>query len=232
MSKGSKLGLLLAVTMLSGALVAAAGAAIWTTNGVKAFSSTNAGTWRLIIHAGGVQTILQCPTSGVSGTINGPTFLSPGGWNAAATVTPAFGAPGNCMLNGVLGYTVVCSSAELRADSYAGGHLLATAAGGVTTGALTGIDCRLSAGASTCSTITGSVPAHYINANPLATGAGSLTVTGVGQPLTVSKIGAGCAAIPHGAGTWGSASGATGIADATYAVDGPNAPYIYRNPTA
>jgi hypothetical protein len=231
MSRGLKLGLLLTATMLSGALAASAGAAFWHTNGDKPFSSTDAGIWRLIIDPpSGSQVTLQCPTSRVSGTLNGPTFLSIGGWNAAATVTPVLGAAGNCMLNGVMGFTVVCSSAELRADTYAGGHLLSTAGGGVTTGALTGVDCRLSAGGSTCSTITGTVPVHYINPNPLATGAGSLTATR-GGALTVSKIGAGCVAAPHGTGTWGSPNGA-GVADATYVVDGPNAPYIYRDPTS
>lgn len=136
------------------------------------------------------------------------------------------GAAGNCVA-GPPGYTLACSSAELRANSYAGGDTFATAAGGVTTGAITGIDCTLSAGASQCSTITGSIPVHYINPSPIATGAGTLTTTPAGQSLTIAKIGAGCAAIPSGTGTWGSPSG-TGVGDTTYVVDGPSAPYIYR----
>jgi hypothetical protein len=85
----------------------------------------------------------------------------------------------------------------------------------------------VSAGATACSTITGSVTGQYINPSPLATGQGRLTIPTSGQSLTVSKIGTGCVALPHGTATIGSPSGA-GIGDMTYVVDGPNAPYIYR----
>jgi hypothetical protein len=226
MLKVSKVGVLLAVMAFSGLLASSASAANWHTNGIAAFSSTNAGASRLLIHNNGTQTVLQCPTSGGSGTINGPTSATVP-WVNAATVTPVFGAVGNCSVDGVMGYSVVCSSAELRANSYSGGDTLSTAGGGITNGTLTGVDCRLSAGATTCSTITGSVTGQYINPSPLATGQGRLTIPTTGQSLTVSKIGSGCLAVPHGAGTFGLVSGA-GIADMTYPVDGPNAPYIYR----
>jgi hypothetical protein len=146
----------------------------------------------------------------------------------AATSTLVFGSGSNCTVNGAAGITLACSSAELRANSYIGGDALATAGGGVAEVAITGIDCRLSAGATQCSTITGSVTGHYANPNPIATGAGSLTVTTAGQALTVAKIGAGCAAIPNGAVTIGPPSGASGVTDTTFIVHGPNAPYIYR----
>lgn len=228
MSKFSKVGVLLAALALSGLLASSASAANWHTNGDLAFSSTNAGISRLVIHPvpSGSTVTLQCPTSSGSGTLNGPTSAALP-WTNAATVTPVFGAAGNCTVNGVAGYTVVCSSAELRANSYSGGDTLATAGGGVTEGTVTGIDCRLSAGPTQCSTITGSVTGDYINPNPIATGAGTLTITNTGQSLTVAKIGAGCAAIPHGNGTFGSPNG-TGVGHTTYVVDGPNAPYIYR----
>lgn len=125
------------------------------------------------------------------------------------------------------GYTFVCGTGELRASSYVGGTTLATAGGGVTTGSL-GIDCRVAAGASQCSTITGSVPVHYTNPNPIATGAGRLTLTRAG--LVAEKIGAGCAWLPNGIATIGPPSGSTEVTDLTFTVDGPNAPYIYRTP--
>jgi hypothetical protein len=228
MLKVSKMGVLLAVMALSGLLASSASAANWHTNGHATFASTDAGISRLVIHpsAGGSSVTLQCPTSSGQVTLNGPTSATLP-WVNAATVTPVFGAAGNCTVNGVLGFTVVCGTAELRANSYSGGDTIETAGGGITEGSVTGVDCRLSAGASTCSTITGSVTGHYTNPNPIATGAGRLTITNTGQSLTVEKIGAGCAAIPHGNGTFGSPNG-TGVGHTTYTVDGPNAPYIFR----
>jgi len=229
MLKVSKVGVLLAVMALSGLMASSASAANWHTNGVKAFSSTNAGISRLVIHptVGGSTVTVQCPTSGGTGTINGPTSAALP-WTNAATVTPVFGSVGNCTVSGAAGYTVACGSAELRANSYSGGDTLATAGGGRTEGSITNIDCRVSAGATACSTVTGSVTAHYTNPNPIATGAGTLTITNANSALTVEPIGAGCLAIPsHGTGTFGSPVGA-GVGDTTYVVDGPNAPYIYR----
>jgi hypothetical protein len=228
MLKVSKVGFgaLFATIALTGLMASSASAANWHTNGDKAFSSTNAGISRLLIHHAGTTIKLECPTSSGTGTLNGPTSATLP-WVSAATVTPVFGAAGNCSVNNVMGYTVACSSAELRANSYAGGDTLGTADGGVTTGAITGVDCRLSAGPTQCSTITGSVTGTYTNPSPLASGSGRLTIPVTGQSLTVSKIGAGCATVPHGVGTFGTALGA-GITDTTYTVHGPNAPYIYR----
>ncbi len=224
MSKFSKVGVLIAVMAFCGALASSAGAAEWHTNGSLAFSSTNAGASRLVIHPSG--TLVACSSSSGSGTLNGPTSTAfP--WTNAATVTPAFSG---CTVSGAAGYAVLCSSSLLRANSYAGGTTFATAGGGITTGTVTNVDCRLSIGANTCSTITGSVPAHYINPATLPGGPGRLTITPAGQALSVTKIGSGCAAVPDGTGTFGSPGAGSTVADLTYTVDGSNAPYIYRTP--
>jgi hypothetical protein len=170
--------------------------------------------------------LVACSGSSGSGTLNGPTSTAfP--WTNAATVTPAFSG---CTVSGAAGYAVSCSSAELRASTYAGGTTIGTAGGGVTTGSVTNVDCRLSLGATSCSTITGTVPAHYTNPSPIATGSGKLTITATGQALTVTKIGAGCLAVPDGSGTFGSPGAGSTVANLTYTVDGANAPYIYRTP--
>jgi hypothetical protein len=225
MLKFSKVGLLLAILALSGLMASTASAANWHTNGPAAFHSTNAGASRLVVHTASSSLIVRCSSSTGSGTINGPTNAALP-WLSAATVTPAFGSP--CFVNDVAGYSVVCSPAELRANSYAGGDTFATAAGGVTTGSIYNIDCTIKFGATSCSTVTGSVPGHYTNPNTLAAGSGALKVTTAGQSLTVEKIGAGCAAIPHGTGTFGLPGTGSTVTDITYTIDGPNAPYIYR----
>jgi hypothetical protein len=227
MLKFSKVGVLIAAMVFSGLLASSAGAVTWHTNGDKAFTSTNAGASRLVIHSGGTTTLVSCASSTGNGTLNGPTSTS-ATFIGAATVTPIFGGP--CTVSGAAGYSVLCSPASLNASSYSGGTTLATAGGGITSGSITGIDCRLSIGATTCSTITGSVNAHYTNPNPIATGSGTLTVTGPGQVLGVHKIGAGCAAVPNGNGTFGKPDAGSGVTDISYIVHGPNAPYIYRTP--
>ena len=205
---------------------ASAGAAEWHTN-TAAFSSTDAGAVRLVIHSSSGPRLVQCQTSSISGTVNGPTSTALP-WTNAATVTPALA--GLCTVSGTGGYAMLCSSAEMRAIAYGGGTTFATAGGGVTTGSITGFDCRLTTGSTTCSTITGSTTTHYRNPNPIATGTGSLTVTGLGQTLTATKIGSGCAAVPNGAVTFGAPDMASGVLDFAFSIDGPNAPYIYRTP--
>jgi hypothetical protein len=202
-----------------------AGAANWHTNGVKAFASTNAGASRFAIHSGTSTYIFRCSSSSISGTLNGPTSASLP-WLSAATVTLEFGVP--CFQNDVPGYSVACATAEWRANSYAGGDTFATAAGGITTGQLYNIDCVVKFGLTTCSTITGTMPAHYTNPNTLAAGAGAFEITTAGQVLTIAKVGIGCAAIPHGTVTYGLPGTGSTVTDITYTVDGPNAPYIYR----
>ncbi|MES1171259.1 MAG: hypothetical protein ABUL56_02750 [Actinomycetota bacterium] len=227
MSKTLKVGVLMAAVALGGLWATSAGAAEWHTNGSLAFSSTNAGAVVLVVHHDGIQTVtISCSASAITGTLNGPTSLATP-WVNAATVTPLFSAAGNCTMTGTPGYTFVCGTGELRVNSYAGGTTLATAGGGVTTGSLK-VDCRVAAGASQCSTITGSLPAHYTNPNPITSGAGRLTLTGAG--LVAQKIGAGCAWLPNGTATVGPLSGSTSVGDLTFTMDGPNAPYIYRTP--
>ena len=196
MMRLSKVTVLMAALALSGLLAASAGAAEWHTNGDKAFTSTNAGTVRLAIDSGGTTIVTQgCSSASVSGTLNGPTSTATP-WVNAATVTPVFTG---CQVVAGSPYTLVCSSAELRANSYLGGTTIFTAGGGTTTGLLANIDCRISVGATTCSTVTGTLPVQYTNPNPIATGAGSLTVTSVGQALTNHVIGAGCSGVfPNG----------------------------------
>ena len=229
MLKFSKVGMLMAVLAFSGALASSASAAEWHTNGPLEATSTNAGASRLAIHSGGSIVVVQCATSSGTVTLNGPTFA---GSTAAgvATVLPIFGGP--CTVSGAAGYSVACSEAELNANSYSGGTTFATAGGGITTGTVTNIDCRISIGATSCSTVTGTVSAHYINPATLtgAGGFGRLTVTAAGQALTVSKIGAGCAALPHGTGTFGSLGSGSTVGNLTYQVDGTHAPWIYRTP--
>ena len=220
MLKYSKAGVLVAVMAFCGLLASSAGAAEWHTNGTLAFSSTNAGASRLVIHPSG--TLVACSGSSGSGTLNGPTSTAfP--WTNAATVTPAFSG---CTVSGAAGYSVLWGSGELRASSYVGGTTLATAGGGVTTGSVTNVDCRLSIGATTCSTITGSVPAHYINP-ATTTDSGTLTITPAGQQLEVTKIGTGCAAVPNGTGTFGKPGAGSTVDDLTYPVPGPHAPNIF-----
>ena len=227
MLKFSKIGVLLTVAAFCGLLASSAGAAEWHTNGHKAFSSTNAGPSRLAIHNAGAIVLVECQSSTGTGTLKGPTFAG-STFPSAATVTPQFGGP--CTVSNVAGYSVLCSPAELNAISYSGGTTLATAGGGVTAVSMTGVDCTLRFGATVCSTITGSVLGHYINPNPIATGAGTLTVTSTGQSLTIEKVGSGCAAIPHGTVTLGKPDVGSGVSDITYTVDGPNAPYLFRTP--
>jgi hypothetical protein len=212
------------VLVLTGLLASSAGAQTWFTNGDRAIASTAGGALRLVVHSGGSQTLLSCSGSSISGTLNGPSSpFTP--WVNAATVTPAFSG---CTLAGSAGYSFVCSTALLRAVSYTGGDTLATAAGGDTSGTLTSVDCRYGFGATNCLTVTGTIPAHFVNATPLATGSAKLTLASTGQSLTAHKIGSGCAFFPDGPATIGSPGAGSSIGDLTYTMDGPNAPYIYR----
>jgi hypothetical protein len=227
MLKFSKVGVLMAVLAFSGLLASSASAAEWHTNGPLEATSTNAGASRLAIHSGGSVVVVQCTTSSGTVTLRGPTIAgstAPG----IATVQPIFGGP--CTVSGAAGYSVACNEAELNANSYTGGTTFASAGTGVTTGTITNIDCRISIGATACSTVTGTVSGHYINPHILtgAGGFGRLTVTAAGQSLTVSKIGAGCVALPHGAGTFGSPGAGSTVGNLTYQVDGTHAPWLFR----
>lgn len=218
---------MIAVMALGCSVAASASAAEWHTNGHKTFASTNAGAVRLLVHAaGGGAVVVACATSTVHGTLRGPTS-SGSTFPGAGTVTPVFGV---CTVSGAAGFTATCSPASLNAIGYAGGTTLATAGGGVTTASITSVDCTLRFGATPCSTITGSLHAHYSNPNPIGTGAGALTVTSAGQALTIAKVGAGCIAVPHGRLTVGAPGPGTTVMDSTYIVDGPNAPYLFRTP--
>jgi hypothetical protein len=219
MVKHSKAGVVLAVVAVCGLLASSASAAEWLTNGPRPFSSTPAGAMRLVVHPSG--NIISCTGSSVSGTINGPTSTTfP--WLNAATVRPVFTG---CAVSGAGGYHVTCATAELSVNSYVG----ATADGGVTTGTVTNFDCTLSIGSTRCATITGTLPAHYINPNPIVSGTGRLTITTAGQSLTVHTVTA-CAGVPMGPGTFGAPGAGSSIVDLTYSIDGPNAPWIFRTP--
>jgi hypothetical protein len=224
-----KLFLLLLVTAMSGVCASPAGAAnAWHTNGPKAFSSTNAGTARWIIHpdSGGSNVTIQCPTSSLSGTLNGPTSSSfP--WTTAGTMTPTFGSGANCTVNGVSGYSFVCQPGNFGAYSYSGGSTLATAAGGHISVSGT-VNCGLKIAFIICGTFH--MPWEITAENPipaLISGAGSLIKKGVQALRGIFRNTAtGCAALPEGTVTFGAPSG-TGVGDITYVVDGPNAPYMY-----
>jgi len=227
MSKFPKLPLLVALVMLGTLSTSPASAAEWHSNGLLAFSSTSAGASRLVVHDAGTPIVtIACSGSSVSGTLNGPTRATTV-WVGAATATPAFST---CSLSGSPGFSFSCSTGELAAIGYAGGTTLATAGGGLTTGTLAAIDCRVSIGATTCSTITGSATAHYINPSPIGSGSGRLTLTAAGQLLQAQKMGAGCALLPNGTATIGAPGTGTSVSDLSYTVDGPGAPYLYRTP--
>lgn len=227
MLRFSRLGVLLAAVALGGLLPAAAVAAEWHTNGNRALFGTHAQVTRFVIHSGGTTVVEQgCLASTVSGTLNGPTSTALP-WVNAATVTPVFSG---CRVVFGAPYTLVCSPIELRANSYLGGPILATAGGGVTTGLLTNIDCKISISGTPCSTVTGTLPVQYINPSPIATGAGTLTLTSVSQPLTLQAIFPGCAPFSSGTATLGTPATALINTDITYTINGPNAPYIFRTP--
>jgi hypothetical protein len=229
MLKFSKVGVLIAVMAFSALLVSSAGAAEWHTNGHKAFTSTNAGASRLAVHNGASTVLVECASSTGNGTFKGPTFA---GSTVAgiSTVTPVFGGP--CTVSGTPGFSAVCQPAALNALNYTGGTTFATAGGGVTSGNITGIDCVISAGATQCSTVTGTVNGEYTNPSPLnsTTASGKLTVTNAGQQLEVTKILGGCGALPNGTGTFGRPGPASTVTDITYVVDGPSAPWAFRTP--
>ena len=221
-------GVMMLVIAFVSLLVSSAGAAEWHANGDRAFSSTSAGAARFVLHpTGGGPVIVECASSTVTGTLSGSTS-SASVFANVASITPVAGGP--CSVSGVPGYFVACATASLNAIGYTGGTTFATAGGGVTTASITSIDCKFSIGSMTCSTVTGSAHGHYVNANPIGSGSGRLTLTAAGQSLTVSKIGAGCAALPHGIGTFGSPNAGSSIGDITYSVDGPNAPWMFRTP--
>ena len=227
MLKSSKVGALIAAVTLCALSAPSAGAAEWHTNGDKTFSTTDAGPSRFVIHGPSGALPFECTSSTAIGTLRGPTIAgssAPG----ISSVTPLFGPP--CAVAGVPGYMATCNAASLNALSYSGGTTLATAGNGVTSGSITNIHCVLAVPGVQCSTVTGSVTAHYINPNPIATGSGRLTVTSTGQQLTATKIGAGCAAIPNGAVTFGKPGAGSTITDITYTVDGPGAPWMFRTP--
>jgi hypothetical protein len=219
----SVVGALLAALALVSVAAGSAGAHEWHTDGQHSFASTNAGPSRLAVHNGASTVLVECSSSTVTGTINGPTSMAfP--WLSAATLRPAFGGP--CTVSGTPGFSVTCGSAEFTAISYVGGHTYATSGGGVTTGRATSIDCVIGAGATQCSTVTGSMQIDYIN--PASTSAsGTWTSTPAGAQIEVTKIGAGCTALPNGTGTFGRAGPGSTVTDHSFTVDGPHAPYIY-----
>jgi hypothetical protein len=219
MFKYSKAAVLTAVLAVCGVVASSASAAEWHTNGTKAFSSVNAGATRLVVHPSG--NIIACTASSGTGTINGPTSTAfP--WSNAATIQPVFSG---CTVSGAGGYVIACSSGETRASAYAGGHTFASATTGVTTLTIT-VDCSLSIGPTRCATITGTVHGHYINPHPITTGHGTLKITTAGQTLRVDQVTA-CAGVPIGTGTFGSPGAGSTVQDITYAINGPEAPWIY-----
>ena len=231
MLKFSKVGVLMAVLAFSGLLAASASAAEWHTNGPLEVRSANSGLSRLAIHNSGAVVVVQCQNSTGTVTLRNNTVNGSTAPNIA-TVQPIFN--GACTVSGAAGYSVACDEARLNANSYAGGTTFGTASTGITSGTISNIDCRIGIGATLCSTVTGTVSGHYTNPHTLTgsgvAGVGRLTVTATGQALTVSKIGLGCAALPHGTGTFGSPGAGSTVANLTYEVTGPHAPWIYRTP--
>jgi hypothetical protein len=228
MVRRATIGVVMAAMAFSGSLASAARGAEWHTNGHKAFSLTNAGAVRFALHSQGSTIPLGCSGAYGSGTLKGPTVAGsavPG----AATVTLQFVSP--CIVFTMAGFDMVCSPAEFNAIGYSGGTTLATAGGGVTMGSLTNIDCTFRNHGSPCATISGSVSANYINPNPIAAGAGTLAVTRTGQSLTWQGLGIPCILSPNPLVlTFGKPTAGADVADLTFPVDGPGAPYLFRTP--
>jgi hypothetical protein len=224
----SKVVVPLIIVAFNGLLASSAGAAEWHTNGHQLFSTTSAGAARAVVHSPSGPVVIECAAATGTGTLRGPTIAGAVALGIT-TVTPVIGGP--CTVSGVPGFSITCRPAELNALGYSGGTTFATAGGGVTSASITSLDCTVAVASVQCSTMTGSVTAHYINPAPLNSATPSrLTVTGAGQQLTVSKIGAGCAALPNGTATVGKPGAGSTITDITYTIDGPNAPWMFRTP--
>ena len=142
-----------------------------------------------------------------------------------ATMTLAFG--GICTVSGTPGFAITCSPGAWDALNYTGGTTFATAGTGNTTWHFP-VDCRLSAGATACSTITGFLHGDHVNPSAFLPDSSYTVVTD--WSLRSHKIGAGCAAVPNGTATFGKPDAGSGVLDITYVIDGPNAPYIFRTP--
>ncbi len=221
--------LLLLVAVIGGGAYAPPASAVnaWHTNGPKAFSATNAGASRWVIHSATGVVLVACSTSSLSGTLNGPTSPSLP-WTNAGTLTPAFSG---CTVSGAAGYAMSCGSGTLSAQSYSGGTTLATAGGGHSIVTAT-VHCDLSIGATVCSTLHETWPLTVENPNPLFS-----TVLKVGKflapiviPVFLNRIlkkGPGCAGVPDGTTTFGAPGSGSTVTDLTYTVDGPTAPYLY-----
>jgi len=213
-----KLGLVAAIVLASGAMASAASAADWQTANTGAFTGS-AGASRLIIHGPAGDVALNCTTSTGSGSLNPSPPAGTNPWLNAASITPAFSG---CTVAGTP-FTVTCAVATLRTGTgpgaYSGGTTLATADGGVTSGSLASISCQLKIGATTCSTVTGTVQTTYTNPTQPST-AGKLTVLAAGQNLTAT--GTACAAIPQGSANFGSPSVPPG--NLVYNVTSPATP--------
>jgi hypothetical protein len=229
MLRCSKAVVLLFATVLCGIVGSSAGGAEWHTNGHGHWATTSAGTYRLkvIPVPPFIIVVIECQTPTTNTVTFGSSTFAGSTAPGLGNVTPSFGS---CTVSGSAGFTLRCNTASFNAITYAGGTTIGTAGSGITTGTISNMDCRLSAGATTCTTITGFVPTDYINPNPIATGSGRLTVTGQLASMTASKIGAGCAAVPHGTVTVGTPDAGSGVLPIGFNVDGPNAPYIYRTP--
>ena len=160
MFKSSRVGVLMAILALSGVLAASASwrSGIRTVTGRS--STTNAGASRLVLHGPSGPVVMECTSSTGIGTLRGPTAAGPTA-PGIATVVPLFGGP--CLVSGVPGFSATCSGASLNASSYSGGTTFATAGAGATQATISGIDCVVAAAVIPCSTITGTVDAHYFN---------------------------------------------------------------------
>jgi hypothetical protein len=229
-----KAGLGVAIVLASGAMAPAASADDWLSNGPVSFRG-DAGPSRLIITGPSGDVALNCTTSAGTGDLAASPVAGTNPWFASATITPLFGAAtgsGGCTVAGTP-FTVLCAPADLDTGlgpaAYSGGTTQATADGGTTQGTLTSISCDLRIGATTCSTVTGTVEGQYTNPVQATSTAGQLTVFAAGQSLTAAKVGAGCAAIPDGPASFGSASTPPG--DLVYDVTSPatlaDQPYVW-----
>jgi hypothetical protein len=223
-----KVGVVVVHVVLGVLVVSSAGAAEWHTNGHRTFSSTNAGAWRLAVHNGSSTVLVECASATLTGTLRGPTIAG-STVSGIATVTPVFGGP--CTVSGTPGFSVTCSAGEVNAVGYSGGTTFATAGTG-TAHVVRTEHCTLSAAGTPCSTSSGSSTNVYTNPHILGgnNSGGQFVVGTAGQRLEVTKIGAGCVAIPNGTGTFGKPGPGSTVTPISYVVDGPNAPWMFRTP--
>jgi hypothetical protein len=215
MKKLSTLAVLAAAVVSTFAVVGSAQGATWhaaPAGGV--FTAASGGTSALKVQSHPSTTCTTPTASGRvtgagGGIVNGPVFTA--AWNTVATVTPVFAGCTNAGIN----YTVRCGAANFNATANGYNSGVTTtqlgSADRFTGGSLSGILCTIKPTATpsnNCTTVTGTVPATYLNPSNLAAGVGadnqgSLSIGIAGQSLTAASVGGCINSIGTGSATFG-----------------------------